>query len=608
MMDPVNESTLASFSVPSILILINTSTDEGRKRIQAINAQLDKNNATIRENSSALEKQKINIGNYASALDGIVPGLGGFVNGLQGATTAAKAFIATPIGAVLAGVGLALATVIKFFKGSEEGQDALAKVTGRLSYVFEQLGQVVEVVGEAILNTLSSIGDFAMGILSMVAPAAAGALNAALSAADEITKLEDEIDARENDMIVRRAQTNKQVQELREKAITQEGAAKRKTIQEAIDLEKQLAKEETFQANERLRLIELNIAKRGKATEEEKKERAEAIAAVTDAEAQAAQSTIRFQKELERLNDESTANDKKSVDEKIKELQKLSNAQFQAELREVENQEKLREEYIKTQEELTNLIAKKDEYNQITDLSGTLAEQEKLDKEEQTEVNKEVANSTQKESNQKAIANRNTQVYANSLGQLAGVLRQSTALQKGLASSQALINTYLAATNVMTAKPPLPFPLNIIALGATIASGLAAVAQINSIQFARGGIADTGGVLNGPSHAQGGIHFAVGGRVGFEAEGGEAIINKRSTALFKPMLSAINVAGGGRAFATGGVTGNEVRTASAMAQNNFNANQMASLINQVRTVLVLQDFESVQRDRNETLNTANVLQ
>ena len=64
-----------------------------------------------------------------------------------------------------------------------------------------------------------------------------------------------------------------------------------------------------------------------------------------------------------------------------------------------------------------------------------------------------------------------------------------------------------------------------------------------------------GGVLQGASHANGGIPFSVGGQVGFEAEGGEAIINKRSTALFKDELSEINSYNGyGKTFALGGMT------------------------------------------------------
>ena len=56
-----------------------------------------------------------------------------------------------------------------------------------------------------------------------------------------------------------------------------------------------------------------------------------------------------------------------------------------------------------------------------------------------------------------------------------------------------------------------------------------------------------GGVTQGPRHSEGGIPTRFG-----ELEGGEAVINRRSTAAFRPLLSAINEAGGGRAFADGG--------------------------------------------------------
>ena len=71
--------------------------------------------------------------------------------------------------------------------------------------------------------------------------------------------------------------------------------------------------------------------------------------------------------------------------------------------------------------------------------------------------------------------------------------------------------------------------------------------MFKSLQLANQTFAD-GGLLQGASHAQGGIPFTVGGVPGFEAEGGEAIINKRSTAMFRPLLSAMNEAGGGAKF------------------------------------------------------------
>jgi hypothetical protein len=87
--------------------------------------------------------------------------------------------------------------------------------------------------------------------------------------------------------------------------------------------------------------------------------------------------------------------------------------------------------------------------------------------------------------------------------------------------------------------------------GIATAQGAAQIKMIKSQKFAKGGI------LNGPSHAQGGIPmFSKGGAFYGEAEGGEAVLTKgvmKNPALAS-MASAINVAGGGVPFfANGGV-------------------------------------------------------
>jgi len=64
----------------------------------------------------------------------------------------------------------------------------------------------------------------------------------------------------------------------------------------------------------------------------------------------------------------------------------------------------------------------------------------------------------------------------------------------------------------------------------------------------------SGGMVKGPSHKNGGVKFDVGGEV-VELEGGEAVINKKSTAMFKDILSKINQAGGGVKFGRGGMLG-----------------------------------------------------
>ena len=87
---------------------------------------------------------------------------------------------------------------------------------------------------------------------------------------------------------------------------------------------------------------------------------------------------------------------------------------------------------------------------------------------------------------------------------------------------------------------------------------------------AKGGMVEygDGGLFNGPSHKQGGIPVTTKGSGNmFEVEGGEAIINKKSTAMFKPLLSSINELGGGVKFAKGGISSPMASRSTQMASN-----------------------------------------
>ena len=147
------------------------------------------------------------------------------------------------------------------------------------------------------------------------------------------------------------------------------------------------------------------------------------------------------------------------------------------------------------------------------------------------------------------------------------------------------------------AQSKLLFPSNIIAMAATAAQVASVIANIKallggsggdgsvsgdtsqsaSVQFEKGGLT-RGGMFHGASHANGGVKFRVGGTI-HEAEGGEAIINKRSTARFRPILSAINsYNGNGVKFADGGIIsqgekfamGGELRSVQSMVSGSTN--------------------------------------
>lgn len=51
---------------------------------------------------------------------------------------------------------------------------------------------------------------------------------------------------------------------------------------------------------------------------------------------------------------------------------------------------------------------------------------------------------------------------------------------------------------------------------------------------------EEGGLVQGPSHAEGGVPFTVQGQGGYEMEGGEFIINKRAASLHRDLLERIN--------------------------------------------------------------------
>ena len=108
-----------------------------------------------------------------------------------------------------------------------------------------------------------------------------------------------------------------------------------------------------------------------------------------------------------------------------------------------------------------------------------------------------------------------------------------------------------------------------------------------------------GGMVHGKSHAQGGEKFKVGGRVN-ELEGGEAVINKRSTAMFRNQLSEMNQAGGGVKFADGGLM-----SSPSFAEAQFNANNQSQIIGSMekqRRVVV------VEADITDSQSTVSVIQ
>ena len=176
-----------------------------------------------------------------------------------------------------------------------------------------------------------------------------------------------------------------------------------------------------------------------------------------------------------------------------------------------------------------------------------------------------------------------------------------------LSSAAAIANNIQALSEMtlgVTSQAKLPFPANIIGMVTTLSTVMSLIANIKAMKsaFGDGGLIETfanGGMVHGKSHAQGGEKFAVGGRV-VELEGGEAVINKRSTAMFSRQLSAMNSAGGGVKFADGGLL-----NMPSFSQQQFNAigqNQMMGAMGSSSKVVV------VEADITDSQNSVSVIQ
>jgi len=215
----------------------------------------------------------------------------------------------------------------------------------------------------------------------------------------------------------------------------------------------------------------------------------------------------------------------------------------------------------------------------------------------------------------KEIATRKEQIdgvgeLGNQLITLAGEDEKMQDIRKvgiQLSAAAAIANNIeslsLAAKGVAK-QSTLIFPYNLIAMAGTIGTIISLFANIKAMKdsFGDGGMIEefaNGGLVHGKSHAQGGEKFAVGGRV-VELEGGEAVINKRSTSMFRNQLSAMNSAGGGVRFADGGLL-----NMPSFSQQQFNAlgqNQMMGAMGSSSKVVV------VEADITDSQNTVSVIQ
>ena len=329
--------------------------------------------------------------------------------------------------------------------------------------------------------------------------------------------------------------------------------------------------------------------------------------AITREAERAAMEREKIRREQERKQEEAFKNEVKALKNKL-------TADLNAEKQKLIDEEITQEDFNDRvfEAEMEHLEAMKNlriAYGEdVVDIEGEIldAELKRI-----TDSRKAAKNSAKEDAQEKSDQISRMQEIGNQLIFIAGEEKELQGLKKlGIQISQAaavasgieaVAKAQLAIADAAADSPWYLKVFNIIALVAAMAGTLASARSLFR-SFGEGGVVETfanGGMVHGRSHAQGGEKFAVGGRV-VELEGGEAVINKRSTAMFRSQLSAMNAAGGGVKFADGGM----LNTPSFQQQqfNALNQNQMLGSLDQSRKVVV------VEADITETQQAVNVIQ
>ena len=170
----------------------------------------------------------------------------------------------------------------------------------------------------------------------------------------------------------------------------------------------------------------------------------------------------------------------------------------------------------------------------------------------------------------------------------AKIARDQAIRDKELSLFSTIVNT-AAAIVAMLKTGPAGIPLS-------IAAGITGALEIGTILATPLPKASRGILLKGKSHAAGGIPI--------EAEGGEAIINKKSTAMYGDLLSAINVAGGGIAFSStprftndGGYTARKSNESSGISKEDIQ-DAMERAVAKINVRIAIEDIRKA--DQNYT--------
>lgn len=502
------------------------------------------------------------VGGYLDAIRQAPGAMGKFRAGVDGISTAMKA---NPLGLIMQ----FLPQITALFNSSGEGADAFAKAMGIVNAIVQEgLKRLVALGGAAFkLFTGDFKGAYEQGSAALTN--FAGAIDKAVNAGGALAESLDELEEKERAFGLASARTEKQINSLLtlSKNRTTSEAERIKLLERAEKLELGRNKQEIALAQERINLIkeENKIKAEDADVQDERLKQAETKKVQLEMQTQSILEKIQNRKdqladaaaERDRLRREkaAAAEAKRAEEAALREADRLADIENKRQIALAETARFLDELAALDKAAAEDKLAR-EAFLLSVEISAARAKSAAEEKAAAEAIAQAEAEYQAREQLMNATQNLFA-TLAEENATFAAFDKALTLFRIGLASTEALIKGVAAAQN-------LPFPGNLIAAGTTIATLTSSFIQAKKLMSnevpkapARMG---GGGLLDGPSHAEGGIK-GTGRFANVEVEGGEAVMSKRATAMFAPILSAFNVAGGGKPLtrtnyaAMGGIIG-----------------------------------------------------
>jgi hypothetical protein len=491
-------------------------------------------------------------------------------------------FKSLKMGLISTGIGVfvvLIGSLVSYFTNTQKGADKLAVVFAGLGTAVAVITDRVSQFGEAVTQFFT--GDF-KGAAETVKGVVSGIgeeIKEEVAAIVEITKRVQELREIERDFGIERAKTNQEIAKSRLLAEDENLTLQERIghLETANKLELQTTADAIKLAEEKLLLKQQEVGL-GQSMAEDLDEVAQAEIELINLQTQSFSTRKRLATGIETLRTE------QRTEEKARET---------ARLKAIADEQKAKDDAAKEEEKR---------------LAKELKAEEKAAEEKAKILKKEVDDQKAAEEERKAIRQKRLQ-DATTLAQAEQQLEMATfdAVKTGLdvvknalkEGSKAQRNFALFQIGVDTAKA-----ISTLVSGSEIAAAQFAAATgpaapftyaATKISLYATGLASIMGNINKakellstePAFASGGMVGGYGSgtsdSVSARLSKGESVINARSTSMFQPLLSAMNVAGGGVGFARGGVAGG-----SSIATNS------SAFMSPVKTFVVTDEMTNSQ--------------